>query len=80
MPNDFRRHLNKEALRKVRENPKLAALVQYCRADPSLSIFLRGSTLDVYWEGFVVFHVVISSGRIRIEASLSDLLALRKLA
>jgi hypothetical protein len=31
-----------------------------CR--PSLSVFLRGKTMDVYSEGFVVFDVVVSSG------------------
>src|SRR6266536_95692 len=60
----FRRHLTDKAFARARDDPKLVALLQYCRADPSLSIFLRGDTLDVYWEGFVVFHVTISSRKI----------------
>ncbi len=62
----FRRHLTDKAFARARDDPKLVALLQYCRADPSLSIFLRGDTLDVYWEGFVVFHVTISSRKIRV--------------
>lgn len=66
MKKEFKRHLTDKTLSRLREAPKLVALLQYCRADPSLSIFLRGSTLDVYWEGFVVFHVTVSSGKMRI--------------
>jgi hypothetical protein len=66
MDKEFSRHLTNKAFARLREEPKLVALLQYCRADPSLSIFLRGTTIDVYWEGFVVFHVTLSSGRMRI--------------
>jgi hypothetical protein len=62
----FNRTLTPEGLKKFHEDPSYAALLQYCRADPSLSIFLRGKTVDVYWEGFVVFHVVLSTGRLQI--------------
>src|SRR6266540_240448 len=66
MQMDFRHHLTEKALARAHEDPHLVALLQYCRADPSLSIFLRGKTLDVYWEGFVVFHIVVSPRKLRI--------------
>lgn len=68
MPKEkFQRALHEDVLERVRTDHNLVALVQYCRADPSLSIFLRGPRdLDVYWEGSVVFHVTISSGKLRV--------------
>lgn len=63
----FQRALREDVFERVRTDHNLVALVQYCRADPSLSIFLRGPRdLDVYWEGSVVFHVTISSGKLRV--------------
>jgi hypothetical protein len=67
----FNRTIKKEELAKFKDDARYAALLQYCRADPSLSVFLRGRTVDVYWEGFVVFHVVVSSGKLQI-GSTSD--------
>jgi hypothetical protein len=67
----FSRALTEDGLERFRDDPRYAALLQYCRADPSLSVFLRGKTIDVYWEGFVVFHVVVSSGKLQI-GSTSD--------
>jgi len=58
----FERHLTEKDFQSARNHPNLVALLQYCRADSSLSIFLRGKALDVYWEGFVVFHVTFPTG------------------
>ena len=66
------RWLKDGALLQLREDPKLVALLQFCRADLSLSIFLRGSTLDVYWEGFVVFHVSLASGTLQVGSAKID--------
>ncbi len=71
MAQEFDRTLTPKGLEKFRQEAFYAALLHYCRADPSLSIFLRGKTVDVYWEGFVVFHVVVSTGRLQI-GSTSD--------
>lgn len=69
------RYLSDAGLARITNEPKLVALLQYCRADPSLSIFLRGSTIDVYWEGFVVFHVTVSTGKIRVGSESDKLRA-----
>ena len=62
---EFRRSLLDASLARLKERPG-AGLLGYCAADPDLSVFLRGDALDVYWEGLVVFHVALPSGRLQV--------------
>jgi len=67
----FQRSISEASERSLSDEQGVA-LLEFCAADPDLSVFLRGTYLNVYWEGFEVFRVTLPGGKLQIGSAKAD--------
>ena len=67
----FRRHLRDDFLFLLQTHPTALAMIDAGRSDPDLDVRLRGTKVDIYFHGYVVFRIG-SNGSLQVGSAARD--------